>query len=59
MTGHTTDHAIISFIIFQLPLLLDVSSDGRIAFEIMAFVGRKKTPKPSGRLKRKLYVFNW
>ena len=41
--------------ILQLPFLLDASSNKRVVFKIIALVG-EKLPKPSGKLRSKLYV---
>ena len=57
MTDYFTNHVIIKFMTLKLPSLLNASSDKRVAFEIMALVG-KKPPKPSKRLREKLCIFN-
>lgn len=41
--------------ILQLPSFSDVSSDKRVIFEFMALI-EKKSSKPIGKLRRKLYV---
>ena len=39
----------------QLFFFLDANLDKRVAFEIIALV-EKKSPKPNGKLKKKLYI---
>lgn len=42
--------------ILQLLAFLNASSDKYIAFEIIALLMGKKPPKPSGKLRMKLYI---
>ena len=53
------DYTIIKFLIFELPSLLNTSSDKCVAFKIMVFIGRKKTFSTQWEIKEKTVFINW